>query len=152
MSYILGLDFQWGSCFCQKSQPLLGNCTTPDFTQPVQSWHDRRFSVHAVGKIFFMSLDSCLGFIWSCISVSQHPDESRQHLSAPRGASATENDNMFIVHASTGMWRAFQPPCSGTFCTVSILLEGAGSSPGESFTIARSLKKFLSSERKRERG
>lgn len=53
MSYILGLDFQWGSCFCQKSQPLLGNCTTPDFTQPVQSWHDRRFSVHAVGKIFF---------------------------------------------------------------------------------------------------
>jgi hypothetical protein len=150
IGFILCLDFQQGSCFSQKSQPLLGNCTTPDFAQPVQSWHDQHFLVHAVGKIF-MRLDSCLGFIWSCISVIQHTDESRQHLSAPRGASATENDNMFIVHTPTGMWRAFQQPCSGTYRTESTLFEGARSSPGESFTVSRSLSKLNVALRKEKR-
>ena len=60
--------FQWSPCFCQKFQPLLGNCTTLGFP-----WHDWRFLVHAVGKIF-MRPDSCLNFIWSCISVIQHVD------------------------------------------------------------------------------
>lgn len=99
-----------------------------------------------------MRLDSCLGFIWSCISVIQHTDESRQHLSAPRGASATENDNMFIMHTSTGhIYRnamGFPAAVLWHVLQLSILFEGAGSSPGESFTIFRSLNTLNAALRK----